>query len=415
MRKAILLAGMATAFLCLPLIVGVGAQGRGQAVRLPDGNGKELVEMTCSKCHGLNLIPGSRGNTRAGWQELVGSMVALPKDQADTLFGYLTTHFPPKPGPEAVLIAGTASVSFKEWMAPTLGSRPHDPLAAADGSIWWSGMFSNTLGRVDPQTGQMKEFPVTKPRSGPHGLVEDTAGNIWFTANQSTYVGKLDPKTGQITEYPLPEGVRGPHTPIFDQKGTLFFTLQSGHVGRLIPSTGEMKASATPSANTYPYGIQVNSKGVPWYVDFRGNRVGSVDPVTMQIKEYTLPNADARPRRIALTPEDVVWYTDFARGYLGRFDPATGAVKEWPSPGGRQSQPYGIAVTGGAVWYSESSVRPNTLVRFDPRTEKFQTWSIPAGGGVVRNMMVTRDGNLVLAESGVNRVALVSIRNSGSN
>jgi virginiamycin B lyase len=131
----------------------------------------------------------------------------------------------------------------------------------------------------------------------------------------------------------------------------------------------------------------------------------------MEITEYTLPSADARPRRIALTPDDVVWYTDFARGYLGRFDPATGAVKEWLSPGGPQSEPYGIAFADGAIWYSESSVRPNTLVRFDPKTEKFQAWIIPAGGGVVRNMMRTTDGtHLVLAESALNRVALVDIR-----
>jgi len=41
-------------------------------------------------------------------------------------------------------------------------------------------------------------------------------------------------------------------------------------------------------------------------------------------------------------------------------------VQEWPSPGGRQSEPYGIAYGDGALWYSESAVRPNTLVRFDP-------------------------------------------------
>jgi virginiamycin B lyase len=139
--------------------------------------------------------------------------------------------------------------------------------------------------------------------------------------------------------------------------------------------------------------------------------VGSVDPVTLQITEHALPSPDARPRRIAITPDVIVWFSDYARGYLGRFDPSTGGVKEWPSPGGRQSQPYGIAATKGAVWYSESSVRPNTLVRFDPKSEKFQTWVIPGGGGVVRNMMPTRDGNLVLAESGVNRVALVTIEN----
>jgi len=51
---------------------------------------------------------------------------------------------------------------------------------------------------------------------------------------------------------------------------------------------------------------------------------------------------------------------------------------EWPSPGGPKSRPYAITIMDGIVWYSESGVRPNTLVRFDPKTEKFQTWVIPA-------------------------------------
>jgi len=64
------------------------------------------------------------------------------------------------------------------------------------------------------------------------------------------------------------------------------------------------------------------------------------------------------------------------------------------------------------VWYSESAVSQNTLVRFDPKTEKFQTWVIPSGGGVVRNMMATPDGNLVMACSGRNRVALVQLNSN---
>jgi virginiamycin B lyase len=153
----------------------------------------------------------------------------------------------------------------------------------------------------------------------------------------------------------------------------------------------------------------VNSRGVPWYVDFRGNRLGRVDPVTMEIREYVLPDPAARPRRIAITPDDVLWYTDYARSYLGQLDPKTGAVREWPSPGGPQSQPYSIAAVGHIVWYSELGVRPNTLVRFDTRTETFQTWVIPSGGGVVRHMMAMSDSNLMLACSGLNRVALVEV------
>jgi virginiamycin B lyase len=64
------------------------------------------------------------------------------------------------------------------------------------------------------------------------------------------------------------------------------------------------------------------------------------------------------------------------------------------------------------MWYSESNTKPNTLVRFDTKTEKFQTWIIPSGGGVVRNMVSTPDGNLWLACSGVNGIAFVEVKTS---
>jgi hypothetical protein len=51
-----------------------------------------------------------------------------------------------------------------------------------------------------------------------------------------------------------------------------------------------------------------------------------------------------------------------------------------------QSQPYGIIMAKDILWYSESGTKPNTIVRFDPKTEKFQTWTIPGGGDIVRNM-----------------------------
>ena len=58
-------------------------------------------------------------------------------------------------------------------------------------------------------------------------------------------------------------------------------------------------------------------------------------------------------------------------------------------------------------------MKPNTLVRFDTKTEKFQTWLIPSGGGVVRNMMHTKEGNLIITESGINKVGLVTVKVKG--
>jgi virginiamycin B lyase len=104
----------------------------------------------------------------------------------------------------------------------------------------------------------------------------------------------------------------------------------------------------------------------------------------------------------------MLYYTDNARGYLGRLDSRTGEVQEWSSPAGRNAQPYGITSTpDGKIWYSESGVQPNTLVRFDPDTAIFETWAVPSGGGVIRNMVSTLEGNVYIACSGVNKVGIV--------
>jgi virginiamycin B lyase len=47
--------------------------------------------------------------------------------------------------------------------------------------------------------------------------------------------------------------------------------------------------------------------------------------------------------------------------------------------GGHDSGPYGIAITpDGMVWYSESGVKPNTIIQFDPKTDKFARATIPS-------------------------------------
>ena len=114
-------------------------------------------------------------------------------------------------------------------------------------------------------------------------------------------------------------------------------------IGRLVPKTGDIKLVNVPTPNALPYGIAVNSDGIPYFAEFGTNKLASIDPKTMEIHEYPLPNAGSRPRRIAITSDGAIWYTDYARGYLGRFDPKKTTIREWPSPGGSNSGPYGIS------------------------------------------------------------------------
>jgi virginiamycin B lyase len=382
--------------------------------KLPDGPGKEAVGAVCAGCHEFFSRIG-KGYTPTGWKTVMRMMVnhgaPIPEDKVGEITDYLSKNFPEATKPAGVELSGPAKIAFQRWPAATPGSRPHDPLAAHDGYLWYTGQMANVLGRVDPKTGTVKEFQLKAPHGGPHGIVEDKDGNIWYTANTGALIGKLNPNTGEVTEYPLPDPkATDPHTLTFDQSGILWFTVQNGNfVGRLDPKSGEIKLLTSPTPKSRPYGIQINSKGIPFVVDFGTNKIASIDPKTLAFKEYELPNAGARPRRLAITSDDIVWYTDFARGYLGRLDPATGKVTEWQSPSGPKSEPYGISAIADVIWYSESGTTPNTVVRFDPKTEKFQSWAIPGGGNIVRNTSVTAAGDFVLANSLTNEVTLVKI------
>jgi virginiamycin B lyase len=400
--------GSAVAMAAALAAAGAGAQ------ELPPGAGRDIVVQACTGCHEARRIVYS-GYTPAGWHNVVSMMLnvgaPIPPDKIGDVEAYLAQNFPERARPAAALVAGPVSVAITEWPVPTPGSRPHDPMAAPDGAIWYTGQMANVLGRLDPATGHFKEYKLPA-MSGPHGLAMDANGKVWFTANFKAYIGRLDPATGEVAEYKMPDPqARDPHTLVFDRSGTLWFTVQGGDmVGRLEPATGAIKLVAVPTPRALPYGMAIDSHGHPFFDEFGANKIGRIDPATMAIREYRLPAADARPRRIAITADDAVWYTDYARGFLGRLDPATGKVEEWASPGGPRSQPYGMAALGDAIWYSESGVRPNTVVRLDTKTHQFQTWPIPSGGGVVRNMMATRDGKLALACSGVNGLALVAIK-----
>jgi virginiamycin B lyase len=379
----------------------------------PEGPGKETFVAVCGGCHDINRARS--GYTPAGWLMLQAMMqnvdTPVPPEDWPTLTTYLMKAFPERPRPPAAIIAGPVQASIKLWQVPTLGSRPHDPLASRDGAIWWTGQLSNKLGRVDPASGTIREYTLKTHHSGPHGLVEDRGGHIWFTGNSAALIGRLDPRSGLVTEFRMPDRkVTDPHSLSIAPDGVVWFTAQrSNAVGRVDPATGEVKLVAMPTPRSRPYGILVSPKGVPTLCLFGTNKLATVDPKTMEVKEYVLPNPASRPRRIAIIGDEV-WYSDFSRGFLGRLNLVTGQHKEWPSPSGPNSQPYGIVVAKGAIWYSESAAKPNTIVRFDPKTETFQSWAIPGGGDIVRKMDVTPDGNPVTANSLVNQVGLVEVK-----
>ena len=375
------------------------------ASALPQGEGESLVREHCSSCHRPEILERAQGyNTISEWRELMATMVALDEPRADLIARYLAKHFQSKPELYPTLVPGPVNIEIDEWLVPTLGQRSRDPVEGLDGSIWWTGMWASLVGRLDPLTGDVREYPLP-PSARPHSIVPDNEGFIWYLGNSNGTVGKLNPLTGDIREYDT--GLADPHTGVFHPNGYFYFTAQrAGAVARLDPVGGEV---LTVNTCPRPYGIKVGPDGY-LYVAFNGeNAIGQVDPETLEVNYFAIPHEDSRIRRLDIASDGTIWYVNSSRGKIGHLDPNTGAVREWDSPSGPKSHPYAIAVIDDIVWYNESGQRPDALVRFDPETETFQSWAIPSGIGIIRHVWVTRDKDLLIHQSSSNRIGRVKV------
>jgi len=375
------------------------------SAELPEGPGKLLVEQVCSTCHGTQYLERAQGyDSPEAWRAVMASMINLPEAQAITISEYLATHYPSRPNKKPNLIPGDFDIEIQEWQVPTLGQRSRDPVEAPDGSIWWTGMWASLAGRLDPETGKMEEFQLPKS-ARPHSIVPDATGFIWYLGNGNGTIGRLDPGSGTVDVFPTTS--RDPHTGVFHPNGKLYFTAQhSGMLGRLDPESG---ALTEVESRARPYGIKVGDNGKV-YIAFNGNHaIGDLAPETMAIRYFEFPDTRSRIRRLDIATDGSIWFVNSSLGKIGRLNPNTGVVEQWNSPSGPNAHPYALAVIDDVVWYNESGMRPDTLVRFDPASERFQSWAIPSGIGIIRHVWVTEDKNLLIHQSSSNRVGIVRI------
>ena len=383
---------------------------------LEEGAGRADVEALCSACHRLGLIERSAGYTQPEWTALIGTMIDLSADPQlrARITGYLAEHYPPNDRRSPVLVPGPVELDFETWVVPTLGQRSRDPVEAPDGSIWWTGQGGNNIGRIDPESGEMREV-FLPDGTFPHSVTPDADGDIWYLGNRNGTVGIVDGKTLELKKVyrmPDPEAL-DPHTGEFDADGRFWFTLQhSNMVGRIDPATDEIRLVTLDRPRSRPYGIKIAADGSAWVACNGGPCLYHVAADDMALERIELPNQESHVRRLDLDRDGSVWYVNSGAGRLGHYDPDTQQIREWPSPSGPASHPYGLVVVDGIVWYNESGKRPDPLVRFDPETETFPSWPIPSSGvyaGILRHVRADAEGRLLIHQSATNHIMRVSV------
>ena len=95
--------------------------------------------------------------------------------------------------------------------------------------------------------------------------------------------------------------------------------------------------------------------------------------------EYDLPKKTRQPHDVIVDSAGMAWYASFGEQILGKLDPKTAKVTEYQIPLLKPKAPTGIL---GMRFDRDENLWMGMqfqggIARFDQKTEKFQTWSLP--------------------------------------
>jgi virginiamycin B lyase len=229
-------------------------------------------------------------------------------------------------------------------------------------------------------------------------------GAPWVTDGGQNAIVRVDPQTSEVRLFPLPGRNANLNTATFDRTGNLWFTGQNGVYGRINPSTGDVTVFDAPRGPG-PYGIIATPDGSRvFYASLAGSHIAEINLETGQATPIDSPTPRQGARRVWTDSHGLIWVSEWNAGQVGRYDPRSGDWQEWKLPGNRPST-YAVYVDEqDMVWLSDWG--SNALVRFDPTTETFEQFAMPLSGSDIRQIN-GRPGEVWAAESGQDRLVVI--------
>jgi virginiamycin B lyase len=312
-------------------------------------------------------------------------------------------------------------VIITEYDLPREIIEPHDVIADAEGIAWYSSFGEQNLGRLDPKTGEVTEFPIPlhKPDfpTGLLGLRSDREGNLWLGNMYQATIVKFDRKTKTFQFWPLPReqnidaaqvNMVSPQSSHIDGK---VWTQNNGFAGvhRLDLATGRIETwvpfKDAPKGEPHNiYDVIPDSKNNVYFTDFRQHHIGRIDAKTGEIKLFTIPTPVSAPRRGMMDAQDRLWFGEYRGDRIGMFDTRTGQFKEWTVPMA-WSNPYDVALDKNEDAWT-GSMSNDRILRLNTSTGEFTSYLLPRSTNV-RRVFVDNSTNPVTFWVGSNHGASI--------
>jgi virginiamycin B lyase len=201
----------------------------------------------------------------------------------------------------SITVFDPATNKFEPHIIPGKTLYPHTLRIDRKGMVWFTIQVSNQFGRYNPKTQAMTviELPTDMARKDerspvPYGVdVSPIDGSIWYTKLWANKIGRLDPKTLTVKEWVPP--VIGPRRARFDATGGLWIPgFGDGKIARLDTKTMKYDIYTIPTLADdeveAPYALAVDPKTQDvWITANMSDRMFRFEPKTKRFTAYPLP------------------------------------------------------------------------------------------------------------------------------
>ncbi|HSP48603.1 MAG TPA: hypothetical protein VLN61_00170 [Pseudolabrys sp.] len=134
---------------------------------------------------------------------------------------------------------------------------PHTLVFDHDGMLWFTVQQANMVGRIDPETGEVKLVISPTPKSRHYGMAVNSKNVVHFVEFGINKIATINSQTMAIKEYALPDPGARPRRIAISPDDMIWYTdFARGFLGRLDPATGKVSEWQSPSGPmSKPYGL----------------------------------------------------------------------------------------------------------------------------------------------------------------
>jgi virginiamycin B lyase len=195
------------------------------------------------------------------------------------------------------LVAVTPATGTMRFVDMEAGSGPHGIEYDGVGRLWVGLECKDRVIMVGADGKTVRDWPLPAG-TRPHGLGIGADGKtIWYTGKRSGRIGRVDPDTGTVTEYPLADPSSTPIYVRAGPDGSMWATELTGNRIARVGSDGRLSEYDIPFRNSRPIAIVPGPDGAMWFSEEAGSRVGRIDREG-RIVEYIVPRPDGRPNML---------------------------------------------------------------------------------------------------------------------